>query len=354
MSVIQCPDRTQQRPPKQDPFDYAVLTNLEEIAALSVEWDGLLAISRCNRAFSCSKWYLATPQLLPHLEPFVFIARRNGALVGILPLWLDTHKKEAGFPDDYSDHLDIIASDQDLDVMAGLLSLAIQNKWGYDKLALKHIKPDSNCVKAAQILGLFREEAFAPGKSLDYAVLDLSRGYDSYAKTLSRKFRLHLNGIRSKAEREQIVVCELKPESFEPKRFPGIFWALHESRFGKNTSLRSVCKSPEQWIHNLYPALFAEARLRVFAILIKDQIVGIDLATVANSGMYGWNGGFLPEIERYHPGKLLILQAIHQCCQEGLAEYDMGWFGQEYKAQWRPTIRQIGELQFNTTRPGNS
>jgi len=87
------------------------LTERREIAAISSEWDALLARSRCNRAYSCSKWYLATPDLLPELHPLVLIAWREGVLAGIMPLWLDVGRKEAGFPNDYSDHLDIIAPD---------------------------------------------------------------------------------------------------------------------------------------------------------------------------------------------------------------------------------------------------
>src|SRR5262249_48697117 len=164
--------------------------------------------------FSCSKWYLATPQLLPHLEPLVLVARRSGMMAGILPLWLDIHKKQAGFPDDYSDHLDIIAADEDTDTLVGLLNFAIRQRQRYDKLSLKHIKPDSNCARAARMLGLFREEAFVPGNSLPYAVIDLAGGYDRYISTLSRQFRRQLKRLCGKAQKENITVLELKPESF--------------------------------------------------------------------------------------------------------------------------------------------
>jgi CelD/BcsL family acetyltransferase involved in cellulose biosynthesis len=348
MPVTEHRDRAVSNLTQQSAFDYSLLTDLPAIAGLSAEWDELLARSRCNRAFSCSKWYLATPQLLPDLEPLVLVARRNGLIAGILPLWLDTRKKQAGFPDDYSDHLDIIAVDEDTDVIASLLNFAIRQKQRYDQLSLKHIKPDSNCARAARMLGLFREEAFAPGNSLPYAVLDLTGGYDRYVVRLSRQFRRQLKRLCAKAQKESITVSELKPESFSPQSLPEIFLRLHESRFGTGTSLTLVCKSPEKWIYSVFPELFAERRMRVFAISIEDRIAAIDVEMVARSGMYSWNGGFLPEIEQYHPGKLLIRKAIEQCCIEGLTEYDLGWFGQEYKMQWRPEIRQIGELQFHT------
>jgi hypothetical protein len=336
--------------PAKMAIDYEILTHICGIASISSEWDALLDRSPCNRAFSCSKWYLSLPYVLPELQPVVVVAKRDGILAGILPLWQDVHRKEAGFPDDFSDHLDIIAADDDIETITGLLSTALQGATGYSKLLLKHIKPDSNCVRGAQALGLCTDvdEVFSPQRSLAYAVLDLTCGYDEYCRTLSRKFRLNLNRARSKAQRDGITVRELTPESLPPESLPKLFLSLHESRFGKNTSLRSACESPELWIHHLFPALFVERRMRVFAVLRKDCIVGIDLAMVGKSGLYAWNGGFSPEIACYEPGKLLIDKAIHHSCLEGLAEYDIGWFGQEYKAHWRPTIRYISELRFDT------
>jgi CelD/BcsL family acetyltransferase involved in cellulose biosynthesis len=332
------------------PLDYSMLTEAGEIASISSEWNALLARSRCNRAFSCSKWYLATPCILPELKPLVLVARRHGTLAGIFPVWLDPHRREAGFPDDHSDHLDIIAADDDMETITGLLSMALRGGAGYSRLSLKHIKPDSNCARGARELGLCpaMDEVFAPQNSLAYAVIGLARGYDEYMKNLSRKFRLNLNRMRSKAQREGVVVRELGPEDLSPESLPELFLALHESRFGKGTSLKSVCKSPEAWIRHLFPSLFAERRMRVFAVLHQDRIAGLDLATATRTGMYAWNGGFLPEIAHYEPGKLLIHKAIQQCCAEGLPEYDLGWFGQQYKAHWKPAIRYIGELQFNT------
>jgi predicted N-acyltransferase len=278
------------------------------------------------------------------------VARRHRTLAGIFPLWLNISRKEAGFPDDYSDHPDIIVADDDMEAITGLLSTALQDASDYSQLLLKHIKPDSNCVRAAQKLGLCPDvnQVFAPESSMPYAVLDLKCGYEEYLRKLGRKFRLNLNRMRSKAQQNDVVVRELSPKDLSPESLPELFLALHESRFGQNTSLKTVCKSPAPWIHHLFPYLFAERRMRVFAVLQKGRIAGLDLTMVTGSGLYGFNGGFVPEIACYDPGKLLIDKTIQQCCMEGLSEYDIGWFGQKYKAHWKPVIRYISGLVFET------
>ena len=326
--------------------DYRVLTDLHEIASISSEWDELLATSKCNRAFDCSKWYLATVELLPTLQPLVFTAYRNQNLLGVFPLWLDANRRQARFGDNHREYLDIIAGDGDLEVIRGLLNLSLQENGDYDHLVLESVKYDSNIVRAAKALGLGEvvDGFFAPGKSLKYAFVDLARGYQEYIKTLHSSFQHNLHRFWAKAARDGLVVSELTPVQLRPDALPEVFLSLHMARFGDHSGF----KSAKSWIRKLFPALFAERRMRVFALSDRERIVGIDIEMITASGMCSYNGGFLPEMRRYGPGKLLIHKAIQQACLEGLTEFDLGWWGQGYKADWNPARREVGDLRLAT------
>lgn len=323
-----------------------VLTDWRGILSLCSEWNNLLAHSRCNRAFNSSQWYSAVPLILPELSAFLCIARCAGTLRGVFPLWLDGRQQEVGFAGDFCDHLDIIAAGDDLGVTADLLAFAIKAAADHGKLLLKRIKPDSNCVRAALALGFSCqvEEGFACETAREYAVIDLGMGYETYLKSLGRKFRLNLNRMRRKAAADGVMVRELQPDDLAPEHLPATFLSLLSARFSGVSKL--LAPHAVAWIHRLFPSLFAERRLRVFAVLLGNRITGIDVAMVSDSGLYAWTGGFLPEVEQYDAGKLLIDKTIEQCCAECLAEYDLGWFRQQYKAHWKPTIRRIGNLQF--------
>lgn len=325
---------------------YEILTEIEDVRLIAPEWDYLLATSRCNLAFSCSKWYLARVELLPPVQPLVFTAYRDQVLSGVLPLWLYSSQRLAHFGDDYRDYLDIIAADDDRDVIIGLLKLALQGAENYDRLVLGTVKRDANFVKGAKALGLEEAivELFTPGKALAYAVIDLRSGYDEYMKTLGGEFRRSLHRARKKANRDGLVIRELKPADLDPELLPETFLLLHLSRFGD----RSDFKSAEAWIRKLFPTLFIEQRMRVFALLDKDRILGIYLVAVARSEMFSYTWGFLPEAQRYDAGKLLTHHAIQQACLEGMAEYDLGWWLHDYKGHWKPAKREVGELQFAT------
>lgn len=331
---------------RRDDVQCEVLTDWRDILSLREAWNVLLARSRCNRAFNSAQWYFAVPLILPELLPLLCIARRARVMRGILPLWRDQCRQEVRFADHFCDHIDIIAADDDWEVMTGLLAFAFQEASRYGTLSLRRLKRDSNCVRAACALGFSGqvEQGFAAEPANEHAVIDLSIGYEAYLERLSRKFRLNLNRMRHKAVANELVVRELQPEDLAPEHLPTTFLSLHAARFGEASKM--VAPRGVAWIRQLFPSLFAERRLRVFAVLLANRITGIDLAMVSASGLYAWNGGFLPEVQRYDPGKLLIDKTIQQCCAEGLGEYDLGGFGHQYKAHWRPTIRRIGDLQF--------
>jgi CelD/BcsL family acetyltransferase involved in cellulose biosynthesis len=332
---------------------YEILTDIDDVRSIASEWDELLRTSRCNLAFNCSKWYLARIELQPTDQPLepadpplVFTAYRGQVLSGVLPLWLYSAERLAHFGGDYRDYTDIIAADDDREVITGLLKFALQGAGNYDRLVLGTVKRDSNFVTAAKALGLGGAicEFFAPDKALAYGVIDLMGGYDEYMKMLSTKFRLNLNRMRNKAGRDGLVVRELKPADFDPHLLPETFLSLHLSRFGDCSDF----KSAEAWIRQLFPALFMEQRIRVFALLRNERILGIYLVAVARAEMNSYSGGFLPEVQQYHPGKLLIHHAIRQAFLEGLAEFDLGCMHQDYKGDWKPARREVGELQFAT------
>src|SRR5215467_8159649 len=324
------------------PIDFSILTDMADVGSIATEWDDLLAKSRVNRAYSCSKWYLATVELAPRLQPLAFAVYRNGILAGILPLWLDVSERLATIGDNFIDHSDIIAEDDDWEVIAGLLDFALKGTGAYDHLFLGQVKLDSNYVKAAKalVMGETVDQFFLPDKSFKYAVLDIRLGYDEYMKTLGPRSRFNLQCDCKRAKRDGLIVCELTPAELSPDLLPETFWSLHVSRFGDRSGFRAA----RSWIQKLFPSLFAERRMRVFAVLDKNQVVGIDLALAARSGMYAFAGGFLPEIRRYAPGKLLIHKAIEKACQEGMAEFDLGWWRQDHKGHWKPAVHEVSRL----------
>ena len=265
-----------------------------------------------------------------------------------MPLLFDSVLRTAGFPDNVSCYQDIIAAHGDDQVIKGLMSLAISRTDQYDTLRLKGIRRDSNCLRAASLSrpDCPIEALFVPGRSHACALIDLTLGYEGYRKTWSRNFRHNMNRVSNKARRDGFLVRELTPSDIPPRHLPDEFLLLHLSRFRED----SVFIDLESFFEKLYPILFAERRMRVFALFRHDQIVGMHLSMVGYKRLFGWNGGFLPDVHSWAPGRLLFDEEVRQACAEGLEEFDF-WVEYEtaYKADWKTGVHQIGWLEFNTS-----
>ncbi len=328
----------------QAALDYEVLDDLREIEALSEEWDALLDQSPCNRAFSSSVWYVTACRVTPSLSPHLITARRGASLVGVLPLAFDGGTKEALFPSKMSNYNDVVARHDDAEAAAGLLRHAFNGPKPYEKINLWWIRKSSNAARAARLLAAAGEceEPFRVER--DYAYLSLPPSYDEFLKGRSRVFRKGLLRAQRKARADGLRVRELMPDDFPAGRLPETFLRLHLSRFGE----RSCFRQPGNlaFARLALPLLFARRQMRVFALLRGEEIVGIDLSMVGATSLCTWNGGFLPGVEAWSPGKLLIDEGIRRACELRLREYDLLRGAYDWKMAWADCIREVGRLEF--------
>lgn len=330
----------------QSALAYAVIEDLREIDALAAEWDALLEQSPCNRAFSSSAWYVSACRVTPSLSPHLFTARRGASLAGVFPLAVDGHAKEAVFPSAMSNYNDIVARQDDSETAAGLLRHALAAPQPYRKLNLCWIRKSSNVARAAAALldapARGDEETFCVER--DYAYLSLPSSYDDFLKGRSRVFRKSLLRAQRKALADGLCVRELTPADFAASLLPETFLRLHLARFAE----RSCFQSPGNlaFARLALPLLFARRQMRVFALLRAEEIVGIDLSMAGAQSLCTWNGGFIPEVEAWSPGKLLIDEGIRRACESGLREYDLLRGAYDWKMDWADRVREVGRMEF--------
>lgn len=330
----------------RDSITCEVLSHLSDIAAISAEWEVLLDSSLCNRAFSSPAWFLAWCRAATHQIPYVIVARRNGTIQGVFSLVL-TGARQAEFPGNLSDYNDLVTREHDSAVQAGLLDYAINGNGAYDKLNLKCIRQDSNCLRGLRFL--FPERGarqFFSGEMKICPYVQISP-YDSYLQSRSREFIKGLKRAIHRAAKNRVVVRELTPETFPPARLPETFLALHLSRFGSKSWAKPHVYP---FVEEVLPALFIGRRMRVFALFEAEKLIGIHLSMMGADSLCYWSGGFLPEAERWSPGKLLFDAQIRLACVMKLGEFDLMRGEEAYKARWATGSRSIGqiEIQANT------
>lgn len=323
---------------------YQVLDTLPDVEAISAEWDLLLDRSPCNRAFSCSRWFLVSCSLNQSISPQVIVARRGAAIVGILPLVFINDSRVATLASESSDYNDIVSIEDDYSVLIGLLEYAITLGGSNKRVVLSRVRRDSNCFRAAEILE--REGSIQPmfQSTTTYPYVDLSLSYEEYLRTRSRSFRKSLRRAQRNAESGNIAVRELDPTHFSPRRLPEAFLSLNLDRWGAKSYYRS--SFVESFVLKLLPDLFSQRRVRAFALMKEERLLGLDLCMVGANSLCSWNGGFLSEAARWSPGKLLIDAGIRQAYAGKFEEYDLMRGDEAYKKSWANNTREIGSLSI--------
>jgi CelD/BcsL family acetyltransferase involved in cellulose biosynthesis len=324
---------------------FQVLTDLSEIARLSDEWEALLARSICNRPFSSSPWFVASCSANPSFQPYVIIARKRAELAGILPLVLIEEGALATFPSYLTDYSDAIVARDDFAVVAGLLDHARAEANGYRRLVLRHIRRDSNCMRAIQMQKdrSAIETAFREMVGCHY--LRLPATYDDFLRTKDSRFRKRLKRLQALAGQSNFVVCELVPDDFPAGKLADVFLSLHLARQTARSCFES--EAAQTFAREVIPDLFKKRMVRACALMAGEQVVALDLYTVGDQSLGAWNGGFLAEAEHCSPGKLLINAGIKLACALGLEEYDFMRGTEGYKNSWASDTRSVGSIELS-------
>ncbi len=330
---------------KSESLAFQVLTDLSEIAHLADEWDALLARSVCNRAFSSAQWFIASCSANPSFQPYAMIARRGAELAGILPLVLIEEGSLATFPSYLTDYSDAIVARDDFAVVAGLLDHARVEPNGHRRLMLRHLRRDSNCMRAIQLQENGSEAAAAFREMVGCHYLRLPATYDDFLKTKDSRFRKRLKRLQTLAGNSNFVVCELGPENFPADRLPDVFLSLHLARQTAGSCFESA--TAQKFAREVIPDLFKKRIVRACALMAGDGVVAIDLYTMGDQSLGAWNGGFLDEVAYCSPGKLLINAGIKLACGLGLKEYDFMRGAEGYKNSWAGDRRSVGSIELS-------
>ncbi len=325
-----------------EPITYTTIRDLQRVAAIAEPWDALLDHSPCNRVFSSSTWLLGICRNDISMTPYVIAAWRGDQLAGIFPLVQWEASGLVTFPPFFGDYNDIVADCRDLNVVNGLLRHALAEE---NRLLLNCLPSNSNCCRSVQTMWPGNTE-----KSLQVehtcSYISLAGGYEQYLASRSYDFRRKLKYAERKAAANGMTAVELTPQSYSPHQLPEDFLFLHLQRFTEMSSFRTI--PAQAFVRETFPRLFQQRRLRVFAIYAENTMVAIDLCPVGYKSLCAWNGGFLPEVAHWSPGKLLIAEEIRQAFAMGMEEFDFLRGVHPYKTRWATSRRSTMQLDLSS------
>ena len=316
---------------------------------MSAEWDALAARTGAS-PFVRPGWIDAWWGCFGHGELRVLAARRDGALVGILPLGL-RHGVLRSPTNGHTPAFDLVASDDAaVRALADALFCARARKVTLARLV------GGGAARA----GL---EAAAARAGYRTAVTPVARSpYIACAPTLEDFERGLGRNLRHDVQRRLRRLCEEGAVTIEVTDGGTDRAALLDEAFrvealswkgGQGTAIASNART-----RRFYDAVasWASARswLRLAFLRLDGRAIAFQFDLEAGGTYYSLKIGYDPTFDRYSPGKLLAYSIVARAVSTGLATYELLGTDEPWKDRWTSTSREFVRVEAYARSPAGT
>lgn len=312
----------------------SVLSRVEDLVELTTEWWALWRNS-CATPFQSPAW------LLPWINEFawhglcVFVVRRDGNLVGLLPLY--KLKDEHGLTlrpcgAGVSDYLDgLFEPSLESAVVATIFAdLALMSDGGLrlELPRLARVSPLARHPTPAGWTDEREDDEPCPVFLLPDSAEDLSL-------ILPKRMAQNLRYYSRRAERagdpqfESAVAADTALALFD-----GLA-RLHETRWSERGQSGVLSDPGVQRFHRAaIPMLIEAGMLRLYGLRLEGVLMAALYALAAKQRTFYYLGGFDPSYAALGLGTLIIGHAIEEAVREGCREFDFLKGREAYKYHW--------------------
>ena len=214
---------------------------------------------------------------------------------------------------------------------------------GVDELVLRNL-PNVHRVTA----GLHRATRAAGAASdllddraMSYA--DLAGGFGAWEESRSRSHRRQLRRSRACFATVPQLVVEERWDADGVVAAVEDLLELHDRRFGamRRTTLYDA-PGERLFLQAMTRRLAAERGVLALVATSAGRPVAVDLTLTTATTWYSFNGGWDPELSRYHLGTGLIVEAIERAAAAGARRFDLLDGEEPYKRRYASGSRRVG------------
>ena len=305
------------------------------VAKLTAEhWETWNALRTANSSLSSPYFMPEFTQAIAELRNDVEVAviREAEQTVGLLPFQRAAHEigRPVGGP--LSDFQAVIGRpDLVIDPLAIVRGCRLA-RWDFDHL-------------------LVSQQGFLPHHVAvePSPYLDVRGGYDAYVE---RRVRTNNDELKQAARRRRKIERELGPVRFEMQvRDDAVLetlfrWKSDQYRLTGYTDVFAF-----DWTRKLLAALLAGKHQPLDGVLSAmyagDRLIAVHYGMQAAGVLHSWFPAYDPELAKYSPGILLLVDAIRAAESNGIARIDLGKGSQVYKLRLMTGLDEVAEGSVN-------
>lgn len=322
---------------RAQPLDLSVTTDFDELESVAPEWLALWHRAERPTPFIAPGWLLPWWRHLGGGPLRVFMLRREGRLVGLLPMFVHADRGVSRLLPlgiSVSDAFDVLAEPEWSDqVAAALRHTILASGHGWDRCEL-HEVPTGSALQSVATGSLV--QSISP-------VLDLGR----FAALPAR------SGARRRAARARRAALDAGLALDQPglEALDSLF-ALHAEQWSTRGKPGVLGAAPLQAFHR--EAARSLARLDVLRLQrLRDgtRTVGVLYGFQLRGRAYAYASGIDPAYRHLGLGTVLIGAAIEQALADGASEFDFLRGTEPYKHAWGAVDQPLLRLDFLEAKP---
>jgi CelD/BcsL family acetyltransferase involved in cellulose biosynthesis len=311
-----------------------VVTSASALRALADDWHALWL--RCSTAtpFTTPAWLMAWWEHLGAGELRVIALRDAGRLVALAPLQLAPDGTLQLLGTGVSDYGDALVEPGREPDCARAFAEFVSASRDVRRLDLRQLRSGSPLLTSALV------EPDVPCPVVPLA--------ETRERRLPARFRHELDYERRRLARVGSVSFETA-DTHSLDDFLAALFALHAARWADDGGGVLAEERVRAFHRDAARALLADGLLRLHALRVGGEIVGIYHGFHAADRAYYYLGGFAPAWQRYGVGNQLIDFAQQCAASEGAAAFDFLRGQESYKYRWGARDEPTWRVQRETT-----
>jgi CelD/BcsL family acetyltransferase involved in cellulose biosynthesis len=317
-----------------------VVTDPRGFDQLAAEgWDRLVAEAPRPTPFLLHAWLRASWPRDSSENAAVHVLRRDGRLVGALPLEVARVPpgvrvaRFIGAPNSVLADC-VMSTGESLDIAGALLESAVA---AHGLLDLYALPPEARLLELVSPAARIRRTE-AP-------VLTIDDGWDAVyeAKTSSRRRALHRRRWRQLAQRGAVEVSTATAGAGLEASLEDAF-RLHAMRWDNRRDVTGFSTWRSDFHRRVVPALGADGMVRLLTIRVDSRPVAFTLSFVLSDRLFLYRLAFDPELGHASPGVLAVLETIRQAAGEGVRVVEFLRGTERYKLDLADRVDPLDEV----------
>jgi CelD/BcsL family acetyltransferase involved in cellulose biosynthesis len=346
-------------------LEVSIVRSNEELTSLKDAWDACVERYPGSSVFVTWDWLHLWWVHYGRGQPLrLVVARGEGRVLGLLPLYVQRRRMLAGFSsrvlrpvgrggDTAPDYLGaIVDGDHEQEVLPALCQAVVADR-SWDAMDLTDFLEDSAfpaAMEAACREGGLRVHRRPFGR---IPVAPLPATWDAYLANMRRDQRHNVRRARRRLVEEHKGRLFTWEDAASLDRAIDRLGELHRLRWKDRAESHSF--STEEYVafhRDVMHACHARGRLRLHCLELEGELVAMNYCYAFRDEMCLFQCGFEPRLEKLRPGYVLVGWSIEQAIAEGMRVFDFLKGEYAYKRIWAPDSRTTGLLHAYRSTPG--